>query len=300
MKISSKSSLFYLVVLTCLALLFFGYLKYASKNQSITASKPIIKVNNVKIYPEDLIFKKAVYEKCYQNIEKDKAEISAELINNALEEAVLKSKYNREPPESALAAKEQWIDKNTKAPEIWQCKKEVYRNNKAALYRNIIAPLLVNQKLHALFSLDNQIHKAERERIEKIFAQVKESPESIKNFQEYTAFNVSKHISAPEELAKAGAEFAPEPIIDKVLVHLKPGEFWPNIVEDDYSYKIVRLVSENNESYACDGVIVPKSSFDKWFREYAIANLKIEIYDSSLKESLKANYPNLWWWKLLK
>ena len=279
------------IVLLCFALLFLGCTK---------ESKPLARVGSVEICREDLGLQKMVYEKCYGQTNKDSIEVLAELISNALEKAVLKAKYGMEPPESIMIEKEKWIDKNTKAPEIWQCRKKVYGRNKKALYRNIISPILVNQKLRGMFSMDTLIHKQERDSIAKIFKKVMEFPESLKTIVGYDTFRVPKEVKIDKTLLKSGAEFVPDPIIDKVLVHLKPGEMWQNIIEDDYSYRIVRLLSENDSSYVCDGVIVMKKSFDKWFREYAIKNINIEIYDDYLKKNLAEKYPDLWWWRMLR
>ena len=279
------------IVLLCFALLFGG----CAREDEVVA-----RVGDVEIYREDLRLQKAVYEKCYGQEDKDSIEVLAELIRNALEKAVLKAKYGMEPPESIMIEKEKWIDKNTKAPEIWRCKKEVYGRDKKALYRNIISPILVNRKLHGLFSLDTLIHKQERDSIVRIFKKVIEFPESLRTVVGYDTFRVPKRVSINEALLESGAEFASDPIIDRVLIHLKPGEMWRNIIEDDYSYKIVRLLSENDSCYICDGVIVMKKSFDKWFRGYAIRNIDIEIYDDCLRESLLERYSDLWWWKMLR
>ena len=279
------------IVLLYLALVFWG----CAKENEVVA-----RVGSVEIYREDLILQKAVYERCYGQANKDSIEVLAELIRDALEKAVLKAKYGIEPPESILVEKEKWIDKNTKAPEIWRCRKKVYGRNKKALYRNIISPILVNQKLHGMFSMDTLIHKQERDGIAKIFKKIMEFPESLKTIAGYDTFQIPKRVSVDKTLLESGAEFVPDQIIDKVLVHLKPGEMWQNIIEDDYSYKIVRLLSENDSSYVCDGVIVMKKPFDKWFREYAIKDVDIEIYNDCLKKSLLEKYPDLWWWKMLR
>jgi len=257
-------------------------------------------VGSVEIYREDLMLQKTVYEKCYKQENKDSIEVLAELIGNALEKSVLKAKYGMEPPETIMVEKEKWIDNNTKAPEIWQCKKEIYGGNKDALYRNIISQILVNQKLHGMFSIDTLIHKQERDSIVRMFKKAMEFPKNLRTIAGYDTFQIPKRVSAYKTLLKSGAEFVPDPIIDKVLVHLKPGEMWQSIIEDNYSYKIVRLLSENDSSYVCDGVIVRKKSFDKWFREYAIENIDIEIYDDYLKKSLLEKYPDLWWWGMLR
>jgi hypothetical protein len=36
-----------------------------------------------------------------------------------------------------------------------------------------------------------------------------------------------------------------DPFVSKVLSKLKKGEFFSNIIEDDYSFKIVRLIDED-------------------------------------------------------
>lgn len=258
----------------------------------------IAKVGDVEITEEDLLLRKTVYEKCYKNPSKDGAEVLAELIRDALELAVLEDAFGVSPPEDALRRKARWIDRNTKDPKTLGCIKSVYRGRRAAYLRNVVRPTLVNPKLHGLFSRDTLIHKSERKSIAKILMKIIESPESLSASAGYDTFRVLRVRGG--KVLRHGLEFRQDPIIDSVLARLKPGQVWRNVVEDDYSYRVVRLLWFDDTSYTYDGVVVKKKDFDEWFREYATSHVEIEIYDTLLRREFVRRYPDLWWLELLR
>ena len=86
-----------------------------------------------------------------------------------------------------------------------------------------------------------------------------------------------------------------DPLI-KIVSGLKEGEMYNNIVEDDYSYQIVRLIKKEGSKYKIESVIVAKSEFDKWFNNEA-EKVKVKILDKVLKESIKTDYPQVSWVK---
>ena len=85
----------------------------------------------------------------------------------------------------------------------------------------------------------------------------------------------------------------------QVLKNLKPGELWPNIIEEDSSYGIVQLISVDKGSYKYGYVVVPKGDFDKWFKIYVEENIKIHFIDQSLLKAIKNQYPDLWWLRVV-
>jgi len=258
--------------------------------------KKIILIDDITIYKKEILLFKKVQENCYKNRSINEEEALAMLISNKLELAVLKKKYKLEPEKSLLIQKAKWIDKNTKDPKTLKCIKKIYFPFYKRYYlEDIVKPTLVNPKLHFSFSQDREIHKEEIGQIEDIIKKVKNKPELLKNFKEYTKATTSKN--REEKIEIGGYSFAvPEdPFVFNVLAKMKKGEIFQNIVEDDYSFKIVRLIDEDKEYYYWEGVVIMKKNFYDWFRNYVIENVKIKILDEELKEKFKKKYPDIWW-----
>ena len=256
----------------------------------------VASINSISIYRKELLLFYKVQKNCYKNENISKEEALAMLIRDKLELSVLKKKYNLEPEKSILNEKAKWIDKNTRAPEILKCTKNTYFPFYKKYYlEDIVKPTLINPKLHFSFSQDREIHKEEIAKIEEIMKKVKNNPEILKSFKEYTKATTSKRKEEKIEIGGYTFNVPEDPFVSKVLSKLKKGEVFSNVVEDDYSFKIVRLIDEDKENYYWDGVIVMKKSFYDWFKNYVKKNVKIKILDKELKEKFKKRYPNIWW-----
>jgi hypothetical protein len=280
-----KNFFVFISVLIFLALFFFIY--YDEK---------VALIDGISIYRRELLLFYKVQKNCYKNENISKEEALAMLIRDKLELSVLKKKYNLEPEKSILIEKAKWIDKNTRAPEILKCTKNTYFPFYKKYYlEDIVKPTLVNPKLHFLFSQDREIHKEEIAKIEEIMKKVKNNPEILESFKEYTKATTSKRKEEKIEIGGYSFDVPEDPFISKVLLKLKKGEIFSNVVEDDYSFKIVRLIDEDKENYYWDGVIIMKKNFEDWFKNYVRGNVKIKILDKELKEKFKNRYPDLWW-----
>ncbi len=66
------------------------------------------------------------------------------------------------------------------------------------------------------------------------------------------------------------------------------------IVEDDYSYKVLRLKEKKDKQYLVEAITVYKRPFDEWFRKEA-KKIRIDILDSEFKKSIQIRYPYLRW-----
>lgn len=262
--------------------------------------KTMALVGTQEIWLKDIQYQIEI-DQCYQ-IEAVKQEVGLiELINQSLEKQVLKQRFQVEAPEHALQKKSSWIDKNTKAPEILKCIKDVFGTDKKSYLDLYVSPTLVNPKLHSLFSLSLEIHQAEIDKIKDIQEEFKENKKDLKNFKEYQEWEIEKQEPrVPDILKEVHAQFRPNPLIREVLEKLKLGEVWPKIIEDDYSFKIVRLVKEDKDKYYLEGVIVEKRPFDGWFQQFVKQNIEIKIINPELKQRILLNYPDLWWLGLVK
>src|SRR4030065_157675 len=88
-----------------------------------------------------------------------------------------------------------------------------------------------------------------------------------------------------------------DPIFD-ILNQLAPGAIHPNIIEDDDGYRVLRLISRNDQKYTIEIIEAAKSQFDIWLMKRARA-LRITISDDALKRDIKRDYPDIDWVKRL-
>ena len=231
----------------------------------------VAQIGNEKISEKDVEYQIAV-ERCYSSQDISREIALIQLKNKFLEKEVLRMAFGVEASRDVLEEKAKWVDENTKAPDILECVKGVFGNDRKSYLRIYIQPTLVNPKLHYLFSQSQEIHKDEIERIKQIYEEVKNGRE-LNNFSEYSAFEIEKQPEAQGVFEEKGIEFQENPLVGKVLKNLEDGEVWGDIVEDDYSYQIVRLLKVDDEKYYCDGVAVEKRRFDLWFSGFADENV---------------------------
>jgi hypothetical protein len=71
-----------------------------------------------------------------------------------------------------------------------------------------------------------------------------------------------------------------------------------SVVEEDYSYKVVRMKEKKDNKYQVEAITVYKRPFDEWFIKEA-EMVRVEILESQLKKSIQTKYPNVWWTRTL-
>ena len=259
----------------------------------------VARVGDVYILRSDIELRTAVYVNCRMKPRKDTTEVLAEIIRDALEKATLQKFYGIAPPESVLKQKAKRIDRDTKAPEMLACIKSIYGSDKDAYLRNVVEPILVNNKLHSLFAIDSLVHARERDSAAAIMKNVKSHKIPLSSVAGYDTFRTPK-IPQNERINQYIQTDLKNPLVEKVLKNLGEGEIYSDIVEDDLSYKIIRLIGESDSDYVWDGIVISKNPFDEWFKDYVLNNISIEIYDTSLKRKFYEKYPDLWWREIIR
>lgn len=263
-------------------------------------SKLLVNVGGVTINKEQLSLQGLIYKQCYKNIDRDNVEILAGLIQNALQLSVLKNYYKTSPSNSTLEQKSKWINKNTKDSKILSCIKSVYGKNQQEYLYDIVLPTLVNPKLHKMFSADKKIQQKQKEQVENLMKEIKENPNILPTLAGYGKSEIINQQKNNSYIGGYEMSFGRNTFIKNILKKMKPGQLWPNIVEDNYSYRIIRLLKVSDKYYTYDGITIKKQDFDSWFKGYASKYIKIKIYNSNLKNEFIKKYPNLWWNKLLE
>jgi len=267
----------------------------------------VAEVGGTRIGGADTSYRVAV-EKAYGNATATEAAALVSLVNDALEGEVARA-VGVDAAAGEIAALGKHADETSKAPEILAKVKRVFGNDGAAYDKLYLAPKVVNRKLRAWYSRDAAIHARERELIEKAFGLVSTGTPLKQAAEEcgieFSAFEVGGsggHL--PADLARyfprsaEGVKGSLESILDSLPV----GAVYDRIVEDDRSFRVVRLIQKNegNEKngpkYKGEAVAARKRPFDEWLREQA-ARIKIRIADPELAKAVRETYPNVWWVK---
>lgn len=120
-------------------------------------------------------------------------------------------------------------------------------------------------------------------------------PDAFESLPGYDTINIKKYQLIKRTLGAYYDESLPNPLIEKVLKHLKLGGIWTDIIEDDQSYLMLKLLSENDSVYHCGVIRRAKLGFDTWFKEYITQHVPIVFYDKKFLDDLKMIYPELSW-----
>ncbi len=243
-------------------------------------------------------------EKAYGNNEITQEAVIVSLINDAIEHKVARL-YDVFISQGEIDSFKRHVDEHTKAPHVLQQVKLLFGDDSSSYNRIYLAPKITSWRLHDFYSASHEIHKRERELIERAYGLVVAGRGFRKAAEEcglrFSSFAVEdKETVQPLELGRYAVQNNPPvkgPLIP-ILESLTPGEIYRNIVEDDYGYRVIRLRERNSETYSVEAIAVNKEPFDEWFRKQA-TRVGIEILDQDLKDRIKAKYPDIWWLKKL-
>jgi len=243
-------------------------------------------------------------ERAYDNHEATYETAAVSLVNDAIEYEIA-NMHGVVVTQAEVAAFKKHVNENTKAPVILERIKNVFGNDSSSYDRIYIRPKILNTKLHMYHSGNREIHKAERAKIENAIVLLLNGKSFKETSQEiglhYSLFDVNEN--------EAGIPDALEPYFQKnkrtqqdplrrFLDKLSIGEMYKNIIEDDYGYRIIRLIGKKDDALSVEAITVNKHSYDKWFRKEAE---KVNIYfgDHDLQRSIEAKYSNIWWRDLI-
>lgn len=265
------------------------------------AAKSVAIVGKTAITEKEIFYKVQI-EKAYGNEGVTAAAALISLINDALEHEVA-GIHDVSISRGEIESFKKYVDESTKAPEILQEVKSIFADDLASYEQIYLSPKIMNRKLRSFYSTNRVIHKKEIGLIEKAYGLVI----SGKGFQDAAeqcglksiVFDISEK---EEDMQAESVKFLPhnsihgkDPLLP-ILETLNTGEVYKNIIEDDFAYRIIRLITRRDKNFSVEAITVNKRPFDEWIREES-AGIKIEIRDSDLKDKIKSKYPDIWWVK---
>ncbi len=260
-------------------------------------------VNQSAITYRDIDYKLSI-ERAYENQQIAKEGACVLLVNDAIEReiAVMNGVV---PAQQEINAFKAHVEHGTRAPQILKRVQDAFAGDILSYVRIFLSPRIVNQKLHAYYNRNQKIHRSEALLIRQAFrfvlnggslAEAAETPGlHFASFQldkpaGISSLSIQSHIHEHKMIQKT--------TMMAVLKELSVGEVADRVIEDNSSYRIVRLVGKKDDSYLVDTVYVNKKPFDPWFKGQA-AKIIIVFQDSGLYRSINDVYPNLWWKNLV-
>lgn len=298
-NISIKKILIGAIITSILVIV--GFLTYNSQQSKVPQVKNYAFVGDITITDAD-IAAKIKLENAYGNLQITQEEALVALLSQFLEQAVAK-KSQIIVTDKELADLDQYVIQNSKAPEILQ---NIKTNLSDSAYKRIyLAPKIVNNKLHEFYNENQDLHKETKTAIEKANAEIQSGKSFALVAQETgLTYGTSSLPLFAGDLGIPGAlqpyfsstnELFPEDPTMKIVKTLSIGETYKDIVEDAYSYQIIRLISkQDDKKYLIEFVSADKKSFDAWLKE-EVANINIKIQNSALRDAVKSKYPDVWW-----
>lgn len=259
--------------------------------------QPLCFVNGFEITGHDVEYHSLV-QKCYGQKEILYEAALSGLVNNAIETEVLRLAFGEEASKDELEKRAKLIDETTRAPDVLAKIKAVFGGDHDAYLGIYVRPFTVNNELTVRFSTDREIHAEERKKIGDIHAQISAGTE-MKSFPSYRTFAVTKFLEVPDEIKKKGVPPVVNPLVDAVLGKLKAGELFPDIVEDDYTFQIIRLLTADGDTYNYEAVFVVKKPFDDWFKSFAAKHVRVRITDADTEKRIRS-IEGLWWLQSLR
>jgi hypothetical protein len=202
---------------------------------------------------------------------------------------------------SMLADEADRVQTETRDPQTLRRIRAVFGPNETAYRRLVLEPAVVNQLLHARFSLSHSIQAEPLARAKAALGAVqtgaRSMPEAAEELDgthhtlEVVDGRIRRHCEGrpegPTLLTSHDVEW-PDPdreLMERVVQHLEPGQIHPQVVEDRWTFRVVRLRSRRGDDAALETVVIPKLRFDEWFRSCS-QTIPLVVTDRELREAI--------------
>ena len=272
------------------------------------AVKAVARVGEVSITAEDLAYRQEV--KAVRSGEPFPAHLALlQLLEEALMVEVGRA-HGVVVTDEMLAEEAARVQETSRDPDTLADIRAVFGDDEDAYRRLVLQPTLVNQLLHARFSLGHDIQAEPLARAEELLAAAQADPASLAALAEsyggeYRQMEVRNGllISQDQALSEEGlnqdqiagvmTEYDLEwpdydrQFVEHVLGGLEAGQLHPKVVEDRHNFMVVRLLSRDGRDALLESVVISKLSFDPWFQTQS-QRIPLLIHDPSLKTALLA------------
>lgn len=249
-----------------------GYWLY-SKQPSKPTSPVLARVGSLSVTEKDVAYRFGV-ERAYGDTSATGQDILQALVKDATEQEVAKA-FGVFPMAIDIENFKKNADKTSKAPELLAAIKSVFGLSVDSYDRIYILPKIVNPSLHTFFSNNKEMNKVASALIEKALAEVLAGgtfSDVAKNNGLLYATSTQSSVAPAVPLAMqkyVSNNEIPKSAILTLAESLKPGEMNKTVIEDNYSYSIVRLISAEKGVYKIESITSVKRDYDTWYKEEA-------------------------------
>ena len=284
-----------LAALLIIDLLAFGV--HPAVTNPSNAPKTVALVGHTAVTLKDISYRLKT-EQAYENLGATEEVALISLINDSIEHEIASQNGVVATPEEIEALRKD-SDEHTKAPEILKKVKMAFGEDSTSYEKLFLSPKIINRKLRQFHSRSSEIHKTERESIEKAYSFVSSGIPFQQAADQLGLQFKTLEVGTQDTSLTQGTEKSPDASLIPLLEKLSAGDIYRSIVEDDYSYRVIRLKERSENKYLVETIAVYKRPFDEWFRKEA-EKIKIEILDAELRRSIRERYPNLWWLSIMR
>jgi len=289
---------------------------------SVQAAVPVARVGSWTVDARDLELRRRVVELYYPASATGAAAL-VQLVRGFVAAEVLRMR-GAPVTEKVLEAEARRIDRRTQNPQLLARVKRVFGTDRPRYLRVFVLPAYAPSRLWRNFIADARVHAAARARAEELVRRVREKKEPWDEALKALGLEARKvRISRrdgvrPKSRREArAADRAPRPIdlsrarnipanlrerfagtaekgddpwavryLDRVVSKIAPGEVYPNVLELEGGFQVVRLAEKKGDDHAeCDLVTVPKRDFDGYVAEMA-SGLAVEVGDADLGKAV--------------
>lgn len=179
--------------------------------------------------------------------------------------------------------------------------KQPFHVDHASYAKLYVVPKMLDRKFRKFYDTASDLHPAEQQHIEQAL-ELALSGKSFSDAARETGTTATQYELADMEIELAiGLEqklpakrnLLENPLLSE-LYQLSQGKILPKILEDESSFRVIRLMKRNGSIYNIEAIEVGKPPFDTWLKNRALS-LSIEISDDQLQRAVKAGYPNIDW-----
>lgn len=218
-----------------------------------------------------------------------------QLVSSYTYAQILKN-HGREITPDVLKAEEERINTSTRAPEVLERIKSIFKDDHDSYLKIFILPTFADRVIYFDFFLKTpEFHLASKTKAEEFLKMIRSKPEKLREEAEKLGLVVSKfkvslsgglEWESPDKQKKQGPDLPPAvqermkeqettqisqegQIWMKELESLKKGEVGPNLMERQDVWAVVRYLGPNpKQSSARDMEIVafPKADYDAWLK----------------------------------
>jgi hypothetical protein len=175
--------------------------------------------------------------------------------------------------------------KTSKAPKLLKQIESIFGEDTLAFNNLYFRPIITNQKLHQYYYLNKTFHQWPIKRIQKAYSQAK----SGIAFQTFNADSSLQYLK--DTITKDDPVFS-------IAMSMNEHSIYPEIIESDYSFSILKVVSKTAEGIIIETISTLKNDIQPWLKE-EVQKLDIKMYDENLYQQLRTDYPDLYWVKSL-